>query len=321
MSASPPQAPLHWRGESPPPSGPARTILVPLDGSPAAEAVLPAAITLARQLPARITLLHSIERAAPETVHGERHLTSEAEAEAYLAAVADRLRAEGIAADWHVHVVPVGNVPLSIADHAVEHDAELILLSTHAVSDPRTWLMGAVAQGVIRRVAPPVLLLRSGAKREAPPFAPAEVIVTIDSERQGEAAIPAAVRLAEALEVPLRLLAVVPTVETIPGDQAAAAKLIPTGAAAALDLEAAATATELNALAKRLAASHPDVSIVAEVARGDPAPAVIAAARAHNGIVALATHGRTGLDALWSGSIGSRVIARGGGPFLLVHPG
>ena len=37
-------------------------------------------------------------------------------------------------------------------------------------------------------------------------------------------------------------------------------------------------------------------------------------------ILALATHGRAGLDALWSGSIGSRVIARGSGPFLLVHP-
>ena len=204
-----------------------QTILVPLDGSPAAEAVLPAAITLARQLPARITLLHSIERAAPETVHGERHLTSEAEAEAYLAAVADRLQAEGVAVEWHVHVVPVGNVPRSIATHAVEDGAELILLSTHAVSDPRNWLMGAVAQGVIRHAAPPVLLLRTGAKRETAPFAPAEVIVAIDRERQGEAAIPAALRLAGALGVPLRLLAVVPTVATIPGDQAAAAMLFP----------------------------------------------------------------------------------------------
>ena len=146
------------------------------------------------------------------------------------------------------------------------------------------------------------------------------MIVAIDRERQGEAAIPAALRLAAALGVPLRLLAVVPTVAAIPGDQAAAAMLLPTGAAAALDVEAAATADALSALAKRLAAFHPDVSIVSEVARGDPAPAVVAAARAHNGIMALATHGRTGLDALWSGSIGSRVIARGSGPFLLIHP-
>jgi nucleotide-binding universal stress UspA family protein len=305
---------------SPQPSPPPQTLLVPLDGSPGAEAVLPAAITLARRMPARVILLHSIERNAPETVHGERHLTSEADADAYLAATAARLRAEGIPVEWHVHIVPVGDVPRSIATHAVEESVDLILLSTHAASDPRTWLMGAVAQGVIRYAAPPVLLLRSGTKREAPPFAPAEVIVAIDRERQGEAAIPAAVRLAAALGVPLRLLAVVPTVATIPGDQAAAAMLLPTGAAAALDVEAAATTDALRALAQRLTESHPDVPILSEVARGDPAPAVVAAARAHNGIMALATHGRTGLDALWSGSIGSRVIARGNGPFLLVHP-
>ena len=306
--------------ESPQPSQRTQTLLVPLDGSPGAEAVLPAAITLARRMPARVILLHSIERNAPETVHGERHLTSEAEADAYLTVTAERLRAEGIPVERHVHVVPVGDMPRSIATHAVEESADLILLSTHAASDPRTWLMGAVAQGVIRYAAPPVLLLRSGTKREAPPFAPAEVIVAIDRERQGEAAIPAAVRLAAALGVPLRLLAVVPTVATIPGDQAAAAMLLPTGAAAALDVEAAATADALRAMAQRLAESHPDVPIISEVARGDPAPAVVAAARAHDGIMALATHGRTGLDALWSGSIGSRVIARGSGPFLLVHP-
>jgi nucleotide-binding universal stress UspA family protein len=303
-----------------PTSQPAQTLLVPLDGSPAAEAVLPAVVTLARRLPARVILLHSIERNAPETVHGERHLTSEADAEGYLAGIAGRLQAEGIPVAWHVHVVPVGDVPRSIATHAFEDGADLIVLSTHAVSDPRTWLMGAVAQGVMRYAGPPVLLLRSSAKRDTPPFAPAEVIVAIDRERQGEAAIPAALRLAAALGLPLRLLAVVPTVETIPGDEAAAAMLMPTGAAAALDVEAAATADALNALAKRLAAAHPDVSIVSEVARGDPAPVVVAAARAHNGITALATHGRIGLDALWSASIGSRVIARGSGPFLLVHP-
>lgn len=297
-----------------------RTLLVPLDGSPGAESVLPAAITLARRLPARIVLLHSIERNAPATVHGERHLTSKADAEAYLATLAARLQAEGLAVEWHAHEVPVGNVARSIAAHAVEQGAGLILLSTHRVSDPRSWLMGAVAQGVIRYAAPPVLLLRTGAGGEAAPFAPAEVIVAIDGERQGEAAIPAALRLARALNVPVRLLTVVPTVETIPGDQAAAARLIPTGAAAALDLEAAATADTLAALAQRLTAEHPDTHIVAEVARGDPAPAIVAAARARGAIVALATHGRKGLDALWSGSVGSRVIARGNGPFLLVHP-
>lgn len=306
--------------ESASPPSPEETILVPLDGSPAAEGVLPAAVTLARNVPARVTLLHTIERDAPARVHGEPHLTAVADAEAYLAAIDARLAADGLAVDWHVHVVPVGDVARGIAVHANEHGAILILLSTHAVTDPRAWLMGAVAQGVIRYAAPPVLLQRTGPQGASPDFAPAEVIVAIDPAGEGEAALPAALRLAHALTIPVRLLAVVPTVETVPGDRAAAARLLPSGAAAALDLEAEETAADLQRLAARLEKVAPDVPFIGEVARGDPAQVISDAARRRRAMLALATHGRAGLDALWAASIGARVIARAPGPFLLVHP-
>lgn len=296
-----------------------RALLVPLDGSAAAESVLPAAITLAQRLPARISLLHTLERNAPAQVHGQPHLTSEPDAERYLQRIADQLTAQGVAVTWHVHEAPVGNVPRNIAAHAAEEGAELILLSTHEVTDPRAWLMGAVAQGVIRYAAPPVLLLRNG--RNAPTtFAPGEVIVALDSEGHGEVGIPGARRMAQALGVPLHLLSVVPTAETMPGDLAAAARLLPSGANAALDLEAQEVARDLAVTAGRLRDQHPGLEVVASVMRGDPAQAIMNAARARNGIIALATHGRTGLDAIWSGSVGSRVVARAPGPFLLVHP-
>jgi nucleotide-binding universal stress UspA family protein len=295
-------------------------VLVPLDGSAAAEAVLPAAVTLGRRLPAAIMLLHVVERQAPTTVHGDTHLTDEAAAERYLTDVAGRIASEGTPVSWHVHEAPVGNVPLSIAAHAAEHGADLILLSAHGHGEPRSWLSGAVAQGVIRHAAPPVLLLRADHKPGEGGFAPAEVTVAIDAERQGEAAIPAALRLARALGVPLRLLMVVPTVETLPGDQSAAARFIPSGAAVALDLEADEAKSYLISLASRLSANAGGVSVIPEVSRGDPAQVIPHRVKTQGGILALATHGRVGLDALWSGSIGSRVIARGGGPFLLVHP-
>jgi nucleotide-binding universal stress UspA family protein len=300
-------------------ASPHETLLVPLDGSPAAESILPAAIALVKRLPARISLLHVIERNAPSRVHGERHLTDESEAEAYLAGIAERIAAEDVPVAWHVHVVPVGNVPLSIAAHAADHRATLILLSAHGRGDPRTWLTGAVGQGVIRHATPPVLLLRHDPKREAP-FNPGEVTVALDTEGQGEAALGPALRLARALHVPLRLLIVVPTVETVPGDQAAAARLLPSGAAAALDVEATTAAEYLTRLANRLNATATGVTVIPEIARGDPAQVMTDVAQARSGILALATHGRSGFDALWSGSIGSRAVARGAGPLLLVHP-
>ena len=295
------------------------TLLVPLDGSPAAEAILPAATVLARRLPARVELLHVLERNAPNRVHGERHLTSETDAAGYLQGIGEQLAAEDIPVSSHVHLVRVGDIPLSIASHAAESGASLILLSAHGAGGPRTWLTGAVAQGVIRHAAPPVLLLRSSTKRTVP-FAPEEVVVALDPEQQGEVALPPAIRLAQSLEIPLRLLMVVPTTETIQGDNAAAARLLPGGAAAALELEAADSEDALAELASRIAATAGDVRLVAEVARGDPAQIIIARTQERPSILVLATHGRVGFDALWSGSIGSRVIARGSGPFLLVHP-
>ena len=178
----------------PPPQN-ASTLLAPLDGSRLAENALPAVVALARRLPARVTLLHAIERNAPGSVHGERHLRDVAEAEGYLAEVAGSLAAQGIAADWHVHVVPVVDIARSIATHANEQQAALIVLSTHEVTDPRSWLMGAVAQDVIRFAMAPALVVRTGRKGEPRPFDPAAIIVAMDSERQGVAGLPAAMML------------------------------------------------------------------------------------------------------------------------------
>src|SRR6185437_4258707 len=73
-----------------------RRILVPLDGSRLAEAVLPAAASLAKALRACVLLLHVLERDPPRSVHGEPHLTSASEANEYLDGVASRLRRQGI---------------------------------------------------------------------------------------------------------------------------------------------------------------------------------------------------------------------------------
>jgi hypothetical protein len=113
---------------------------------------------------------------------------------------------------------------------------------------------------------------------------------------------------------------VIPTVKTIPGDSSAAARLLPAGAAAELDLQATASEVYLVELPTRISAVAGDGRIVTDVACGDPAQVVVARTQATPGILAPATHGRVGLDALWAGSVGSRVIARGSGPFLLVHP-
>jgi nucleotide-binding universal stress UspA family protein len=162
-----------------------------------------------------------------------------------------------------------------------------------------------------------VLLIRLGPSDPTPIFAPETVVIALDGTTEGEAAVPAALALAQALGATLTLLMVIATLGTIPGDRAAAARLIPGATTAALNLEAEAAAAYLAELAERLRVTGVPTHI--EVGRGDPVQVTTAiAARIGSPLLALATHGRTGLDALWAGSIGARVVARASGPLLLV---
>lgn len=294
-------------------------LLAPLDGSRLAESTLPAVLALASRLPARVTLLHVLERHPPVTVHGERHLSGAAEAEAYLHGVAARFGDAAIAVDSHAHPSPEGDVAASIVAHAAEVGAKLIVLCTHGRGGPRVWLSGSIAQRVVHRAGAPVLLVRPGADGVAPPFAPRTVLVALDGTPEGEAALPAALALALALGATLHLLLVVATLGTVSGDRIATARLTPAATSAALDLEADEARSYLARLGERLRATGVPVRV--EVGRGDAARVVWEhAARASDGIVALATHGHIGLDAFWSGSVGTKVVAHFAGPLLLVHP-
>ncbi len=292
-------------------------LLVPLDGSRLAEATLPAAISLGERLRARVTLLHVLERRAPTTIHGERHLAVASEAEAYLNGVASRFADAGVPVDTHVHPNPEGDVGASIAAHAAELGADLIVLCTHGEGGMRGWLSGSLAQHVVRRVNAPVLLVRPDGTSRAP-FAPRETLVALDGTQEGEAALPAAATLAQAWSTPLRLICVVPTLGTVGGDRGAVARMKPSATSAVLDLEQSAAAAYLAGLVHRAGATG--IPTEMEVVRGDPAGTVAAlAARADRTLLAIATHGRSGLDALWSGSVGAKVVGRVTGPLLLVR--
>ena len=76
-------------------------VLVPLDGSPLAEAALPVAESIRREFGSVVTLIHLIEKRPPRRVHGEPHLRGEEEARRYL----DRLEA---LAETRVRYVGVG---------------------------------------------------------------------------------------------------------------------------------------------------------------------------------------------------------------------
>jgi nucleotide-binding universal stress UspA family protein len=287
--------------------------LVPLDGSHLAEAVLPSVERLAAACSARVVLLHILERHARPEVHGQPHLTSASDANVYLAQVADRMRSEGIEVDTHTHDAPEGDVARSIVQHAEEAGADLIVLCTHGGGRMREFLFGSIAQQVLNRGTVPVLLVRPAEDGNAPSFDPRVVLVPLDATADAEAALGPAAEIARRLGAALHLVMVVGTQETSP-----TAAMLPTATRAALDWAEEDASTYLEGLSDSLRSAG--LSVTTEVRRGRPTNALTEEAKEPGvGLVVVATHGRAGLQAVWTGSVVARILRRTRGPILLLR--
>lgn len=292
-------------------------LLVPLDGSRLAESVLPLVERLAGLEDASVLLLHVLERGAPSQIHGQTHLATLPSAVAYLQGIVARLRAQGVAVEYHAHEVPEGDVARSIIQHAAERDTDLIVLATHGSGGMRQILSGSIAQQVLRRGARPVLLGR--AESPAPqPFAPNRILVPLDATAGAEVALEPAAQLARELGAALHLVMVVATPETVRGDRAASAALLPAAARAALDLEHRDAERYLEQLAEGLRVRG--LPVTTEVRRGDIVAALTdEAAEPEVGLVVVATHGRAGLQAIWAGSVMAKLLSSLKAPVLLLR--
>jgi nucleotide-binding universal stress UspA family protein len=292
-------------------------LLVPLDGSWLAEAALPAAAELAVRLGARVLLLHVLEAGPPPTVHGDRHLRTDAEARAYLDGAVQWMLGRGVAAEAAVCPESAG-VAATIARQAEAAGADLIVLTSHGRGGVRGLLYGRVAEQVLQRGRTPVLLLPPSERGREAAFACGRILVPLDGSQAAETAVPPATRIAAACGADLLLVWVVPTVETIAGERAAAARLMPTAAAALLDVEAREAAAYLENVASRVRAAGREAR--AAVERGEPVQVLLeTAARERADLIVMATHGRSGVSALWAGSVASRVVAAGQRPVLLIR--
>lgn len=296
-------------------------LLVPLDGSRMAESALPAAAFVAERFRADVILLHVIEHHAPSEVHGEHHLTDPDDAERYLEGLKKTAFPEGVTVSCHVHEVEVENVARSIAEHAGEYRPDLIVMCTHGRSGIRNQLFGSIAQKVIAMGRLPILLLRPEEGEPVPPFRCDKILLPLDANPEHERSIPAAVDMTRACGAELRLVTAVPTVGSLPGEWAASGKLLPGATGELLDIAEQEAGEYLRRAAEKLKERegiHGDF----EVLRGDPAEVIEGAALNYPAdLVVLGTHGRSGMDAFWSGSIASRVIAHTSVVLLLVPAG
>lgn len=292
--------------------------LVPLDGSQMAEAALPVAVGLARPLGAAITLLHIQERSAPRTVHGEPHLQNPESAETYLAAVAERWRAEGVAIDWHVHAAREGDVAQSVVDHAAEIGTDLIVLTTHGHGGLRDLLFGSIAQQVLRRGKIPTLIVKPSPTGQLEPYAVRSILVPLDGTHESETALSLAEQIAKSTSASLLLASVIPTLATATGDLAVSATFSPTATAAVLDLSQSDAESYLEGKANDL--RQGGEAVRTSVTRGKTAQQLASVADLNQvNLIVLATHGRAGLEGTFNGSVAQRLLAELDQPVLLVR--
>ncbi|MCL4504483.1 MAG: universal stress protein [Chloroflexi bacterium] len=140
-----------------------KRILVPLDGSTVAEAILPQAQMLAECGGAEIVLLSVIPHPNYDYFIPEPALASAAhenqanECRAYLKRIADRLAGSGLQVRTELCDGPVAE---AILDYADSTGADLIAMSTHGRSGLGRWLMGSIAERVMHTAKVPVLLVR-----------------------------------------------------------------------------------------------------------------------------------------------------------------
>jgi nucleotide-binding universal stress UspA family protein len=144
-------------------------ILVPLDGSPLAEQVLPHVLALAQCHASEVVLMQVVSYpttglpltdAAWEA--GMRDCAECTDLD-YLRCVAEKyFRGSSLKVAAEV-ITGQGPVVDSILDYAEKIGAELIAMSTHGRSGPARWIIGSVAERVVRAAKVPVLLVRARA--------------------------------------------------------------------------------------------------------------------------------------------------------------
>ncbi len=141
------------------------TIVVPLDGSKLAERVLPCVEELARLLSLEILLTRVVRVEYPsyytyaEFATRIPHFTADMAREAlgYLERVSEGLKRKNLSVR---HQVLRGDPAPALLDLAHETSRNLIVTTTHGRSGLSRWMMGSVAEALVRGAGAPVLVVR-----------------------------------------------------------------------------------------------------------------------------------------------------------------
>ena len=293
-------------------------ILVPLDGSQLAEVALPYAEELAGRIGSEVTLLFVHESIDDPNqylrqVYIQKIVESTKRAAEIYSGILDAQSAT------HVNSVSLFGYPAEkIVEYADKENIGLIIMSTHGQSGIKRWPLGSVADKIVKATTRPVVLIRAkGAQpdniRKQGIFKKA--LVPLDGSKEGEVVLPYVEALASKLKVKVILVQVLAA--SCPGytaegydNLAYTEQELQSNKEIALEY--------LNNVGNRL--KKKGITVVSEVKFGAAPEEIISyAAETRADVVAMSTHGRSGIGHWILGSVAERVLNEGNTPLLLVR--
>ncbi len=189
-----------------------KKILVPLDGSPTAEAILPLVTYLAKTDNAEVELITvitpvAIWDAAASMIKWD---AEEKAAREYISGKVRGLKEAGVTAH---SIVAFGQASYAIFDAAREKKADFIAMTTHGRSGVTRFVLGSVADKLLHTAAP-LLVVRPRDHQEDQPLSPSDirkVFVPLDGSELSLEAIPSAEEMARMFNASLVFCSVVST--------------------------------------------------------------------------------------------------------------
>jgi nucleotide-binding universal stress UspA family protein len=284
-------------------------VLVPLDGSDLAEQIVPYARAIAEGLKIPVSLLRVNEPGAmvpyaPPLGGGE-----------YLGGVAERFFTSGVAVSRQVEL---GNPAQTIVEYASTDPRALIAMATHGLSGIQRLFLGSVAYKVAHMAKNPILLVRPEKQRDpAKPARLKSVFVPLDGSTLAEKIFPFVTSLAKGMQLEICLLRAytLPTESYVVGDG-----VLVNVAQGIRDELRREIDNYLNDKVQGLQAEGLS-RVSAITVEGDGAEQIIEMARnTPDNIIAMSTHGRSGLERWAMGSVAEKVIHNSRDPVLIIRP-
>jgi nucleotide-binding universal stress UspA family protein len=290
-------------------------IMVPLDGSNAAEMVLPYAEEIAAKFNSEIALVSVAEPTPAESDHLFR---------AYLTTIQEKVRTE--LGNWGAKLgtpvtieVLAGKPAQEILSYAADKNVSLVVMASRGTSGQGPWRLGNIAAKVLRATTKPVLLVRKGAPAEGLQRKGLikKILVPLDGSKVAEQIVPHAEELARGMGAELILFHAYETFLGVISGEA-----MVTMPAEEIKEVNKNREEDAKAYLKTIAGTLREMGLTLSevVASGDPADGILSYAESDAvDIISMSTHGLSGIKRWVFGSVTDKVLHAGDMPVLVVR--